>query len=518
MSDENSDPPVTDAPDPDNGEKSPGEGRRDDSASKPSASDDKRHSEDDQALENELHVVNNFYFIGNTIEGSAIGPNAQFLAGIRQSTKTTRKEENQHEKDVIENWETWLREKRIQDQAFVISLLFFPGNPPNFIARIANELVLLLGEKIEDTTEKPSIFNKGVSIGSFTKDGLVSIERQSITTEAGKLEFESISITNKDALLAIKQAIFQDYDLISLRGVIRQWLIGLIKSDNKKIERLGSIAPDLPRLQAGLGLGLLARSEVDALPVIIRPWASSENPNDRLMVGWILLGYFEEDSQNSYWSNVSSLLRHWSSLDNYYYRWTAVASTTRLALIASPEDDEALMLCMSIYKDVCKSGQVNLFTGKFRGVLLRSLKFVFQLSAYHARTVILELSSWLDDEQTPNVKDLAAELFVEILNVGITVNEDVSRSGVISIWELCEMENYTVTDGVCNLLDQVLHHQKGTFVDYSVKQVSKSISKSLDKEIIPKKIFDTIISHLRGDRIAERYVAILFGDYMNKHD
>lgn len=522
MSDENSDPPESDVPNPDEGKKSPDEGSRDEGDSKSSSSDDKRHSDDDQALDNILKIIKEFFqggmhttniynFIGNSINGSAFGSSPQVNNNGGNGNGGQIEEHFSKSNNI--NWGTWLREKNIQDQAFIISLLFFQGNPPNFIARMANELILLLGEKIEDTTEKPSIFNKGVSIGSFTKDGLISIQRQSITTEAGKLEFESISITNNDALLVIKQTILQDYDLISLRGVIRQWLIGLIKSDNKKIEKLGSVVPDFPRLQAGLGIGLLARSEIDALPLIIRPWASSENPNDRLMVGWILLGYFEEDSHDSYWTNVSSLLKHWSSLDNYYYRWTAIASTTRLALISSTEDDEALMLCMSIYKNVCKSGQVNLFTGRFRGVLLKSLKFVFKRSSYHARTVILELASWLDGEQNSNIKDLAAELFVEILNVGISISEDDSRSSEISAWELCETENYTVTDATCKLLDQVLQHQKGSYVDYSVKQISKSISQSLEKEITPNKTFDNIVSFLRNGRLTARYLNSLFGDY-----
>lgn len=128
--------------------------------------------------------------------------------------------------------------------------------------------------------------------------------------------------------------------------------------------------------------------------------------------------------------------------------------------------------------------------------------------------MILELASWLDNEQNSNIKDLAAELFVEILNVGITVSEEVSHSSVISIWELCEMENYTVTDSICKLLDQVLQHQKGSYVDYSVKQISKSISKSLEKEIVPKKTLDNIVAFLRDGRVTNRYLIPLFGGYV----
>lgn len=528
MSDKNSDPPVADVPDPDDVKKSSDEGKQDNDPSQASSSNEKKHSDDEQALDDLIKlfkevrqrggITNNFFIYGNTINDSAIGSNPYVNnsgnnnVGVGTGGQAQPKEHISENNDV--NWGNWLREKKIQDQAFVIALLFFPGNTPNFVVNMANELVLLLGEKAVETIERPSIFNKGVSVESIIREGLASIEHQSIHTEAGKLEFESISITNNTALFGIKKLILRDYDLVSLRSVIRQWLIRIIKFDDKKIEKIGSVIPDIPRLQAGLGIGLLIRSELDALTSSIRPWATSENPNDRLMVGWILLGYFEEDSQDSYWTNVSSLLRHWSSLDNYYYRWTAIASTTRLALISSPEDDEALMLCMSIYKDVCKSGQVNLFTGKFRGVLLKSLKFVFQLSAYHARTVILELASWLDNEQNSNIKDLAAELFVEILNVGITVSEDVSHSSVISIWELCEMENYTVTDSICKLLDQVLQHQKGSYVDYSVKQISKSVSKSLEKEIIPNKTLGNIVAFLRDGRATNRYLIPLFGDYV----
>lgn len=376
MSDENGDPPVSDVPDPDEGEKNSNESKQDKKPSQPVSSDEKKNSDDERALDDILRIVrevlqrggitNNYFISGNNIHGSAFGSNPHVVNSGTNNLGVETGGQPQAKGSISEdsnaNWGFWLREKKIQDQAFVIALLFFPGNTPNFVVNMANELVLLLGEKAVETIERPSIFNKGVSVESFIREGLASIVRQSINTEAGKLEFESISITNNTALFEIKKLILRDYDLVSLRSVIRQWLIRIIKFDDKKIEKTGSVIPDIPRLQAGLGIGLLIRSELDALTSSIRPWATSENPNDRLMVGWILLGYFEEDSQDSYWTNVSSLLRHWSSLDNYYYRWTAIASTTRLALISSPEDDEALVLCMSIYKDVCKSGQVNLFT------------------------------------------------------------------------------------------------------------------------------------------------------------
>ena len=307
----------------------------------------------------------------------------------------------------------------------------------------------------------------------------------------------------------------KDYDLVSLRSVIRQWLVNLIKFDSNKIQQLGSFTPDLPRLQAGLGIGLLARTELDALSLIIRPWASSENPNDRLVVGWILLGYFEENSQSAYWSNVSSLLKHWSSLDNYYLRWTAIASTTRLGLIASPEDESALVLSMSVFKEVCKSGKVNLFRGTFSGVLIKSLRFLFGISSYHARTIIIELASWLHDDETILIQDIAAELFVEIVNVTIPLEKGDSDSENISIWELCETESYILSDAIYQLIYRSLVHPKGSFVDYTVNQLSKSIKKLLEREIAPQKVVKNIFTQLREDQHTARYVQLILGGHSN---
>lgn len=477
---------------------------------------DRTQVDDNRALDDELEntatIINNNYFItGNNIFGSAIGTASRVVIGkpVKENTAGDTSTDEIFVSDL--NWDIWFRNKKLHEQTFIVSLLFFSGNSPRFVESMGNELARLLGGSTVPASEKSSIFENRSSIGSLAKDGIIKINRETINSEAGKLEFDSIRIENNQAFSTVRQIILTDYDLISLRTVVRRWLVNLIKSDNSKILELGSVTPDLTRIQAGLGIGLLARTELDALPLVIRPWANSENPNDRLMVGWILLGYFEEDCQSTYWSTVSSLLKHWASLNNYYLRWTAIASTTRLGLIVSPKDDASLVLSLSIFKEVCKSGQVNLFGGMFRGVLLKSLRFLFGLSEYHARTITIELASWLEDDNSL-LADLAAELFIEIVGVTIVEDNDQGKSLKISIWELCESESYTLSEAVYKLVHQALLHQKGTFVDYTVMGLSKSFTKLLERDILPEKRVVSIFDQLRSDSRTAKYVPLILKD------
>lgn len=455
-----------------------------------------------------------YNFTNSNISQSAVGPNAkQILSSGTSKNKIPKKTKGSTGRK--NNWLEWFKEKRIQEQAFIASLVFFSGNSPRFVMGVTDELVRLLGVRIETENIPSSIFERGVPISQFLQDGVVKITQESINTEAGKLSFDAISFESSEAMSFIRQIVLENHDLIGFRSVVNQWLISLIKSDNKKLQNLGSLNPDLPRIQAGLGLGILARNKLNTLPQMVKPWADSENPGDRLMVGWILLGYFEEVSQSTYWSNVSFLLKHWSSLDNYYFRWTAIASTTRLGLIVSPEDDSSLILSMSVFKEVCKSGQVNLFRGAFRGVLLKSLRFLFSLSTYHARVISMELASWLKDDRSL-LQDLGSELFVEL--VGITISADCEEfdSKGVSIWDLCETESYTLSDAICQLISRALIHEKGTFVDYTIKQLSKSLQKFFERELSPQKAVKDIFSQLRQDKLTARYVPLILGNYQNR--
>lgn len=454
-----------------------------------------------------------YQFTNSQILQSAIGTNpTQKIEGGSNNKRDAQKIISESETEV--DWLKWFMEKKFQDQAFIVSLLFFSGNSPVFVINAATKLVRLID--VEQTSANSSIFEKGIPISGYIQDGLAHVTQESINTEAGKLHFESISFKNDEIRLEFQRIVLKNQDLISFRSTVREWLTAIIKSDDNKLQKLGSLTPDLPRVQSGLGLGSLLRSNLDNLPFIIKPWASSENPNDRLMVGWILLGYFEENVADNYWSNVSSLLRHWASIDNYYLRWTAIASTTRLGLIVSPEDDTSLVLSMSIFKEICKLGQTSMFRRTFRSVLLKSLRFLFSLSSYHARGIIIELASWINDQEHLYVQDNSAELFIELVDVTISVDNEDSTSEGISVWELCVAESYTLGEAVHRLIYRALTHQKGAFVDYTTDQLSKSLQKFLGRDRNPQKVITNIFSQLREDKLTEKYVSLILGDYQER--
>lgn len=454
-----------------------------------------------------------YQFTNSHISQSAIGTNpTQKIEGGSNKTRDAQEAVSESETEV--DWLKWFMEKKLQDQAFIVSLLFFSGNSPAFVINATTKLVRFID--VEHKSANSSIFEKGIPISSFIQDGLAHVAQESINTEAGKLYFESISFKNDEIRLAFQRIILKNRDLISFRSTIREWLTTIIKSDDNKLQKLGSLTPDLPRVQSGLGLGSLARSELDNLPLVIKPWASSENPNDRLMVGWMLLGYFEEDVADNYWSNVSSLLKHWASIDNYYLRWTAIASTTRLGLIVSPEDDTSLVLSMSIFKEICKSGQTSMFRRTFRSVLLKSLRFLFSLSSYHARGIIIELASWINDQEHIHVQDTSAELFIELIDVTISVDSEDSTSKGISVWKLCVTESYTLGEAVHRLIYRALTHQKGVFVDYTTDQLSKSLQKFLERDHNTQKAITNIFSQLRDDKLTEKYVSLILGNYQER--
>lgn len=454
-----------------------------------------------------------YQFNNSQILQSAIGthPIQKTESGSYKKRDT---QETINDSETEEDWLQWFMEKKLQDQALIVSLLFFSGNSPVFVVNAATKLVRLID--VEQTSANSSIFEKGIPISGFIREGIAHVTQESINTEAGKLRFESISFNNDEIRLEFQRIVLKNRDLISFRSTIREWLTEIINSDDNKLQQLGSLTPDLPRAQSGLGLGSLVRSELDGLPLVVKSWASSENPNDRLMVGWILLGYFEENFADNYWANVSFLLKHWASLDNYNLRWTAIASTTRLGLIASPEDDTSLVLSMSIFKEVCKSGQTSMFRRTFRGVLLKSLRFLFSLSSYHARGIIMELASWVNDQEHLYVQDNSAELFIELVDVLIAVDNEDPNSKGISIWELCVTESYTLGEAVYRLIYRGLTHQKGVFVDYTTDQLSKSLKKFLEHERNTQKAVTNIFSQLRDDKLTEKYVSLILGNYQER--
>lgn len=458
----------------------------------------------DRLAQKSLGATFNFY--NSKIDNSAFGNGARTF-NSSSPPKNYNPENSKPTESSETNWLEWFRHKKIQEQVFAVTLVFFSGNSPKFVENSAFDLLKFMGVSIKPPEITSSIFDKGISINGFLQDGFAKIIKSSLGTEAGKLPYDAIVVEDQSALLLIQEKVAKDYDLVSFRSNLKRWLSVMAKYDDNKLRLLGSSSPDLTRIEAAWSLGVLARSDFDdVLSSVIRPWAGSEILAERLMVGWVLLGYFEETNQTEYWSKASSLLKHWSTLDNYYLRWTAIASTTRLGLIVSPEDDSSLELSMSIFKEACRSGRPRLHWG----VMLKSLRFLFGFSFYHAKSITVELSSWVK-EDNHILQDVASRFFIEIVNVAVSDGETSA-----TIWDMCEQESYVVSDSVYSLIRQALMHQSGSFVDYAVNQISKSMQLFLDNNLHACNSFKDVIAQLQADKQTARYVPLILGSYQNR--
>lgn len=447
-----------------------------------------------------------YHFTGSHIYGSAFGDGAK-VSNSGNPPKNYDPESAKHTGTAQVDWLEWFKYKKIQEQVFAVTLVLFSGNSPKFVENSSFDFLKFMGVSIKPPEITASIFDKGISINGFLQDGFAEIVKSSIGTEAGKLPYDAIVVKDQSALLLIQDKVAKDYDLVSFRSHLKRWLSVMAKYDDNKFRLLGSSSPDLTRIQAAISLGVLARTDFDdVLSSVIRSWAGSESLNERLMVGWVLLGYFEETNQTEYWSKASALLKHWSTLDNYYLRWTAIASTTRLGLIVSPKDDSSLELSMSIFKQICRSGRPRLHWG----VMLKSLRFLFGFSLYHAKVISVELSSWIKEDNVA-LQGVASRLFVEMLNM--PVSDDESD---VTIWDMCEQESYVVSDAVYVLLRQALMNQSGSFVDYAIGQMSKSVQAFLEDNLHACNSLKQIIAQLRSDKQTVRYVPLILGDYQKR--
>jgi len=406
----------------------------------------------------------------------------------------------------------WFRKQSLKTQAFIITLLFFPDSSLQFLDEISGEIVGLLNKgKVARSEQSISIFDQDFSIQSLIDDGIVNILKSRIDTDAGVVVVDVVSTADFKIYDRLSQLILTNYDFVRIHPLIKSWLIKQVEKNNQALYSMGAFDADLVKMQAALGLGMLARYDFSSiLSSIIIPWAGAEDPSFRLLVGWVFLGYYQEETSKEYWNTVTSLLNHWVSLDNYFLRWTAIASTTKLGMIYSPEDDTSLNVSLSIYKDVSKSNQAK----NFKGVLNKCIRFLFSLSPYHARTICNDLRVWLKDDSNIdiNIADIAAELFIEVVNVKITPESSEENKKGLSIWELCETESYVLSDSVFLLIRQALLHPKGRFVDRAVEKISQSLDEFLKNETVSHTALGNILRQINTDKSLSKHLPLILGD------
>ena len=320
-----------------------------------------------------------------------------------------------------------------------------------------------------DDDAKTSIFGNSPSIDELLNESSVKIHTTSLNTEMGLTAYQSVVFQDQKLYSLFTDFIRNNNNFIKILPSLRTWLLDIINSNNHSLLSMGAPNSEIVKTQAALGIGFLARNEFSmTLNSILKPWATSDDPYKRLMVGWVLLGYLDgEDGLELRWPNILSLLKHWSSVDNYRLQWTSIITTTRLGLLADNEHSVYLEESLGIIKTICQGKQVGLF----KSAISKSLRLLFSLSPYHAETVIMELASWLHEKNNVRLPDLAAELFVVVvdqkLDFDLQNNETVKSK---LIWDFCEPDK-KIFGAVYALSKQVFLHNKGSFVDFAMDKM-----------------------------------------------
>lgn len=403
----------------------------------------------------------------------------------------------------------WFSQKSLKIQAFIIAQLFFPDSSLQFLDEMSNEIVRLLNKgKVIQPEQRTSMFDQDFSIQNLIDEGIVNSVSTKVETDAGKLVVDVVAIVDSKVYDRLIQLVLTNYDFVRIHPLIRLWLVKQIEKNNQDLYSVGAFDADVVKMQAALGLGILARHDFSIiLSSTIGTWAGAENPNMRLLVGWVLLGYYQEEKSKEYWSAISSLLGTWVSVGNYFTRWTAIASTTRLGLIYSLEDDTSLNVSLSVYKEISK---LNLNQIKnFKGVLNKCIKFLFSLSPYHARIICNELASWLKEDKDSNLVNVASELFIEIVNTKIRTDANDSNKKDITLWELCENESYVLSDSIVQLIRQSLLHPRGKFVDRAVNEMHISVEEFLSNDLVQYKALNSILKQLNSDKSLSKYISLM---------
>ncbi len=483
------DPPVPDKPDKEPADK-PVASTPSDDDTKPPKTDpgpspmDKAKDEakkDEKAFDglDGRSIINNYYFSGENTSG-IFGNNGNFTANQSGNTGKPSQSASDKKRNVKlgqiktkEKAQEWFSDKQASEQTFILALVFFYGFPLRFVLGASEKLkaITVPSKKSDSKEEKSSIFGSEPTIDHLLAESFAETADASINTKTGKSSYQVVVFLDAKFFSLVTDMIRSGRNFVQIYPKLRTWLLELSNADHQTLVSLGALNTEIVRTQAALGIGFLAQREfTETLNSIVDEWAVSDDPYDRIAVGWALVGYLrpdDEESLQAHWPNVSSLIKHWSSLDNYRLQWTAVATTTRLALLASDQRPVYLTTSLAAIKTVCQSKTSVLF----KAVVSKSLQIIFALSPYHAETVCLELGDWLKDSEHPQLADFAAEFFMALANKKIdTQNNADDQSKTILIWNLCDPYS-DLFDATYRLMQQAFLHRKGSFIDFAIDQM-----------------------------------------------
>lgn len=486
----------------------------------------------------ELHIQN--LILGGTISGSILGGQANAIHALstgRVSSYTapsaTSLDKNTSLSDIFESpdkVEEWffdhLHGKEVY-QAFVLTVAIFAGNSDRFIHQATEALVEKLFPEHGETSIIPitnTPFSRRVKLmmkTTFSGKGHIQI-----TMESGKTDLETIDFIDPKIRPAIIRLLCESPDMKSIHNQIVEWLTDWINASDQKLRDAGTPLSSLTQVQAAMMLGNFGKFDYTYyLTAIIRPWAKSNNWTNRFMVGWVLLGLMldygeenqiEEADKKVYHQQTVSLIKHWSTTDNPNYQWTAATALSRIGLLV-PIGTFPLFknLMLSPYKDTQWATQV-------------SLHLLYGSGDLYAKKIILELASWLEDNEQPELADKATISFMQVLDNQFqqmdanepinsqyqtwTNNVNISISSArITVWQLIgdelSGESERLTTAIVNLFSYALQHRNAKLVDKVMEKIMWWLDKLNDSDQ-PKvqDAFVLVIGRLAQKPQLKRYI------------
>lgn len=403
-------------------------------------------------------------------------------------------------------WFFSIRDSKVE--TFVITISIFGGNSSRFITAASDILhEYLIPKNDPDDEPKPvrSLFDDDHP--SLIDQSMAVRDQTYFNTASGKTSVEIIRFRDDRAQSRMLGLICSEYKFLRIYDKITDWLREFIEVSNSTLKRLGSFEPELARTQASLAVGVLAKREYKHyLDQVIQRWALSRDAMLRFNVGWALLGLIshieppdtpsEKNQQNdktqnspivgrrtvNVWDkvfgeednvhdesvfehNVTSLLKHWISLNNPYLQWTAVMSLSRVGLIDIDQ-----------YWGVLLSAAKSRFPA-VRGAAQITVGLLYLTGSTYARSIIIQLAKWSESENEL-LRDFACRQFLILVQGRFDEEDDPTkptgkqgstRRRTLNLWDLLGTEDQKddtiIFDATCTLLNQSLNHQNGRFVD-----------------------------------------------------
>lgn len=461
-------------------------------------------------------------YVGGNVIGGAVGPKSRVRTGkikVESQTSDTGRPEDVSTassktpsfKDAV-SLENWFFETNLDNQIHIILVAIFAGNALKFVDAARELLKQSLASRVpkaetDDTPQTPQPFRRGTT--NVLEATQTTTAKAKYVVESGETEVITVEFIDpgiqKYALAFLRSSV----DLEPLRATLIEWLIQVCTMDQIGLRALGVAMIDLTRSQAAIGLGELAKEDYGYyLSFIIRPWARSQDPFLRFVVGWVL---FALATESKYRSTVFSLLTHWAKSHSNYLKWTAAAACSRVGLI---DIDETLKI-------------IKVLLGTNSPYILYAVRVsigLLYLSAKNAYKIIEVFVSWLQSSEHDDSQNLINNIPLVFLSLAqgkfaddMEFNDEGevasdSQLTRIGLWDLIGREidqgKSTLLTCVSALIQQGFYHERAYIVDWTCDLIEEWIieaDKKNNDQAFVNAVCQVLIL-LRKDRVALRYI------------